>query len=159
MATQPNARYVYPALPLFAVAFGALLAHFAPQQRWLARALLAAAVICVGLNVYFEAASGWYHKHFYSLSLFRPNGRAQYLRELAPMRDVTQQFRRAQPQAPVFLVTENDLTDAGDRVYEYEWHQYAIWKRIVTAATVADLRQVLRQSRHSLLHRASPRPR
>jgi hypothetical protein len=158
MATQPNARYVYAALPLFAISFGALLARFAAQQRWMTRALLAAAVIFIGLNVYFEAASGWYHKHFYSLSLFRPNGRDLYLRETAPMRDVTQRFRRAQPQAPVLLVTENDLTDAGDRVYEYEWHQYAVWKRIATVKSVSALRQFFASLgiRYFIAHRAGP---
>ena len=158
MATQPNARYVYAALPLFAISFGALLARFAAQQRWMTRALLAAAVIFIGLNVYFEAASGWYHKHFYSLSLFRPTGRDLYLRETAPMRDVTQRFRRAQPQAPVLLVTENDLTDAGDRVYEYEWHQYAIWKRIATVKSVSALRQFFASLgiRYFIAHRTGP---
>ena len=158
MATQPNARYVYAALPLFAISFGALLARFAAQQRWMTRALLAAAVIFIGLNIYFEAASGWYHKHFYSLSLFRPDGRDLYLRETAPMRDVTQRFRRAQPQAPVLLVTQNYLTDAGDRVYEYEWHQYAIWKRIATVESVSALRQIFSSLgiRYFIAHRAGP---
>jgi hypothetical protein len=158
MATQPNARYVYAALPLFAISFGALLARFASQQRWMTRALLAAAVIFIGLNVYFEAASGWYHRHFYSLSLFRPHGRDLYLREIAPMRDVTQRFRRAQPQAPVLLVTENDLTDAGDRVYEYEWHQYAVWKRIVSVKSVSALRQIFASLgvRYFVAHRTGP---
>ena len=122
------------------------------------RALLAAAIIFIGLNVYFEPASGWYHRHFYSLPLFRPNGRARYLRETAPMRDVTQRFRRAQPQAPVLLVTENDLTDAGDHVYEYEWHQYAIWKSIVTVQSVSALRQIFASLgiRYFIAHRPGP---
>ena len=158
MATQPNARYVYAALPLFVISFGALLARFAVQQRWMTRALLAAAVIFVGLNVCFEAASGWYHKHFYSVSLFRPNGRDLYLRETAPMRDVSQRFRRARPLAPVLLVTENDLTDAGDRVYEYEWHQYAVWKRIATVQSVSALREFFASLgiRYFIAHRAGP---
>jgi hypothetical protein len=158
MATQPNARYAYAALPLFAISFGALLARFAAQQRWMTRALLAAAVIFIGLNVYFEAASGWYHRHFYSLSLFRPNGRDLYLREIAPMRDVTLRFRGAHPQAPVLLLSENDLADAGDRVYEYEWHQYSIWKRIATAESVHALRHVFTSLgiRYFIGHRPGP---
>jgi hypothetical protein len=158
MATQPNARYVYAILPLLAIAFGALLARFAVQQRWLTRALLAAAIVFIGCNVYFEAASGWYHKHFDSLSLFHRGGRAQYLRETAPMRDVTQRFRRAQPQAPVLLVTENDLTDAGDHVYEYEWHQYSVWKQIYWVQSVSELRQIFNSLgiRYFIAHRPGP---
>ncbi len=158
LATQPNGRYIYATLPLFTIAFGALLARFAGQQRWLTRALLAAAVICIGVNVYFEAASGWYHKHFYSPALFRPHGRDRYLREIAPIRDVTQRFRRAHPQAPVLLVTENDLADAGDHVYEYEWHQYAIWKRIVTATSASALRDIFAGYgiRYFIAHRPGP---
>ena len=158
MATEPNARYLYAALPLLTVAFGGLLARFSVQQQWLTRALMAAAAICIGLNVYFEPASGWYHRHFYSVSLFRPHGRDQYVREIAPMRDVAQRFRRAQPLAPVLLVSENDLTDAGDHVYEYGWHQYAIWKRIATVKSVAALREVFDSLgvRYFVAHRLGP---
>ena len=115
-------------------------------------------MVFIGFNVYFEAASGWYHKHFDSLSLFHPGGRAQYLRETAPIRDVTQRFRRAQPQAPVLLVTENDLTDAGDHVYEYEWHQYAVWKQIYWAQSVTELRQIFTRLgiRYFIAHRPGP---
>ena len=46
LGTQPNARYLYPALPLLFVPFAALLGWAAAHQRLLARALLAFAIAC-----------------------------------------------------------------------------------------------------------------
>jgi hypothetical protein len=143
MASQPYARYVYPAMPLLAIPFAALAARFAPRQRWLYLALFAATLVCIALNVYFMPASGWYHKDLYAPSIFRRGGRARVIREGVPMRDVTIGFRQMRPTDHVLLLAEEDLADAGSSAYEYHWHQYGFWKQIANAATVTDLRRVL----------------
>jgi hypothetical protein len=140
MASQPYARYVYPAMPLLTIPFAALTARFAPRQRRLYFSLLAGVLLCIGLNVYFMPASGWYHKDLYAPSIFRQGGRARVIREGVPLRDVTIRFREKHPNDHVLLLAEEDLADAGSPAYEYHWHQYGVWKQIATAATVTDLR-------------------
>jgi hypothetical protein len=142
MASQPYARYVYPAMPLLTIPFAALAARFAPRQRWLYLALFAAVLVCIGLNVYFMPASGWYHKDLYAPSIFRHGGRARVIREGVPLRDVTIRFHQIHRNEHVLLLAEEDLADSGSRAYEYHWHQYGVWKQIATAATVTDLRHV-----------------
>ena len=53
LGTEPNARYLYSALPLLFVPLAALLGWAAAHHRLLARALLAFAVACAAINVYF----------------------------------------------------------------------------------------------------------
>jgi glycosyltransferase involved in cell wall biosynthesis len=142
LASQPNARYVYAALPLLTVAFGALVAWSQENQAWLARVLLIFATACTGLNAWFAPSSGWSHKDFYSPTVFLRNGRSRYIRESSPVRDVVQHFRGAHPHAPVLLVEENDLTDAGDHTHLDQWHEYRLWRRVAAAEHAADLRRI-----------------
>jgi hypothetical protein len=51
----PNARYLYPSLPLMLVPLAALLGWLAPGA--LRRALIALAVACVFLNTWFLPSS------------------------------------------------------------------------------------------------------
>ncbi|MGA7236805.1 MAG: hypothetical protein WBY44_14050 [Bryobacteraceae bacterium] len=143
MASQPYARYVYPAMPLLTIPFACLAARFALSQRRLYLSLFAAALVCIALNVYFMPASGWYHKDLYAPAIFRRDGRARVIREGVPLRDVTIHFRKMRPNDHVLLLAEEDLADAGSTAYEYHWHQYGIWKQIAHAATVTDLRHAL----------------
>jgi hypothetical protein len=145
MASQPYARYVYPAMPLLTITFAALAARFAHRQRGLYRALFAATLVCIALNIYFMPASGWYHKDLYAPAIFRPDGRARVIREGIPQRDVTIRFRQMLPKDRVLLLADEDLADAGSSAYECHWHQYSFWKQIANAETVTDLRSVLRR--------------
>ena len=63
MRTQPNARYLYSALPLLSVPFAALLAWSA-STRWLYRGLLAFVVACVAMNMRFMPSASYYHRDF-----------------------------------------------------------------------------------------------
>jgi hypothetical protein len=141
MASQPYARYVYPAMPLLAIPFAVWTARFVARQRGLYLALSGAALACIACNIYFTPVSGWYHKDFYAPSIFH-GGRARVIHEGVPVRDVTLRFRAAHPSEHVLLMEEEDLADAGAAAYEYHWHQYGIWKQIAGAETVTGLRQV-----------------
>ena len=48
--------------------------------------LMAAAVVCTGMNICFLPASGWYHKDFYAHYAFRRDGFERFLEEEAPGR-------------------------------------------------------------------------
>src|ERR1035441_2691364 len=62
LTTEPNARYLYPAMPLLFVPFAALLGWASAHQRVLARSLLAFAIACAAINVYFLPTSSYHHK-------------------------------------------------------------------------------------------------
>ena len=90
LGSEPNARYLYPALPLLFVPFAALLGWAAAHQRLLARSLLAFAIACAALNAYFLPASSYYHKDFYGP--FTPRQREAYLGVTAPIRNAIAWF-------------------------------------------------------------------
>ncbi len=156
MVSQPYARYVYPAMPLLAIPLAALGARFAARQRRLCIALFAAAVGCIALNVYFSSVSGWYHKDFYSPTIFRKGGRARIIHDNIPLRDVTIRFREAYPQEPVLLLVEHDLADAGSNSFEYHWHQHRVWREISETQSVSAVRRVV--SRLGIRYFISRRP-
>ncbi len=156
LASQPYARYVYPAMPLLAVPFAHLIARFRARHRALTFALLASAAACILLNIYFTPTSGWHHKSFYEPAMFRAGGRDQVIAKEVPLRDVTRRFRQAHPTEHVLLLVEFDLADAGPTAYEYDWHQYGVWKQIAESNSVTALRGVF--SRLGVRYFISRRP-
>ena len=143
LGTEPNARYLYSALPLLFVPLAALLGWAAAHQRLLARSLLAFAIACAAINVYFLPASSYYHKDFYGP--FTPRQREAYVGVTAPIRNVIAWFNRAHPQAAVLLTQDSDIAGLGGDVYENHWHQYNILDQIRRAPDVPGLRALLDQ--------------
>src|ERR1035437_6629920 len=141
--TEPNARYLYPAMPLLFVPLAALLGWAAAHRRLLARALLAFAIACAAINVYFLPASGYHHKDFYGP--FTPGQREVYMGRTAPIRNVIAWFNRAHPQTAVLLTQDSDIAGLGGDVYENHWHQYNTLDQIRRAPGVPGIRALLDQ--------------
>jgi putative flippase GtrA len=139
--SEPNARYLYPALPLLFVPLAALLGWAGAHQRVLARALLAFAIASAALNVYFLPASSWYHKDFYGP--FTPAQREVYMGQTAPIRNVIAWFNRAHPGAAVLLTQDSYIAGLTGDVYENHWHQYNTMDQIGRADGVQGIRSLL----------------
>src|SRR5262249_17954503 len=92
--SNPNVRYLYAALPLCFVPFGALLGWMSENQRWLYRLTILFLMASAALNAWFLPASGYYHKDFCLRLPFARAERERYLREAAPVRDVVAYYNR-----------------------------------------------------------------
>jgi hypothetical protein len=143
LRSEPNARYLYAAMPLLFVPFGALLGSLQRKQqsnrkanRRLCGLLLGLAGICIALNLYFLPGSGWYHKDFHMRSPFSKAGRERYTREYIPIRSAIQQFNRVHPGANIFLANDEDVADPLGNVYEGGWHQFNILVELRQARTL-----------------------
>lgn len=143
LANEPNARYLYPSMPLLLIPTAALLGRLRNAERALHHALIVCLVACAAMNIYFMPASGWSHKKFYSQLVFTRQGRGRILREEAPLRDVTIHFLRSHPGARVLFATESDLADTGGEAYVPSWHQYHVWESLQDAAGPADVVRLL----------------
>ena len=141
LTTEPNARYLYPAMPLLFVPFAALLGWASAHQRVLARSLLAFAIACTAINVYFLPASSYHHKDLYGP--FTPGQREAYMGQTAPIRNVIAWFNRAHPQAAVLLTQDSDIAGLGGDIYENHWHQYNTLDQIRRADGVQGIRRLL----------------
>ena len=122
LRTEPNARYLYPALPLLSVPFAAMLGWALEHQRALARSLIIFTVACAALNAYFLPGSSWQHKDFYGP--FTQDQRAAYVGRTAPIRKCIEWLNANHPRATVLLTQDSYIAGLGGEVYENHWHQY-----------------------------------
>ncbi len=128
---EPNARFMYAALPLVMVGASAA---FSRLGGWQYRAAVACLAACAALNFWFLPASGWYHKGFYAPSPLRRDARARYIRQEVPVREISGYFERMHPGAAVFEAADIDLADITGEVYENLWHQYTVVMALRRAA-------------------------
>jgi glycosyltransferase involved in cell wall biosynthesis len=124
----PNARYLYPSLPLMLVPLAALLGWLTPGV--LRRALIALAVACVLLNTWFLPSSNYSHGDFYEKAPLSRAMRQVYIHKCAPIREVGQYMNRTHPGAPVFLADGSELSAFNAEVYSNGWHEYNVLVRI-----------------------------
>jgi hypothetical protein len=130
MRSEPNARYVYAALPLLSVPFAALLGWLDGRQRWLARVLVCYVIACTALNAYFLPSSSYYHKDFSMRSPLSRADRERYTAYTAPVRLVIAYCNRAHPRATVLLTSGSDIAGLTGEVYENHWHQFTTLDQI-----------------------------
>jgi hypothetical protein len=139
----PNARYLYPALPLAWVPLAAMLGWLTPGA--VRRALIAVAVACVLLNTWFMEASDYYHGDFYERSPLSRAMRQVYTHKAAPMREIGQYMNREHPGAPVFLAAGSELAAFNAEVYAIGWHQYGVYARLQRARDAREIAGILSQ--------------
>jgi hypothetical protein len=158
LSSEPNARYLYPALPLLFVPFAALLGWAGERHAWLVRALLGFTLVSAALNIWFLPASGWYQKDFYAPAVFKRGGRARFLRDSAPLRDVAAHYRALPQHPPILLIGDNDLADVADAdAYANNWHQHAVWQALQNTTSLGGVLRLVQQwnIQYFLAHRQS----
>ena len=138
MGTQPNARYVYAALPLLSVPFAALLG-WAAGMRWLYRSLLAFVVACICMNLRFMPSASYYHRDFSLRLPFSRAERDRYRAEAVPIREVIAYFNRAHPHAAVMLSSDASIAGLNADIYENHWHQINQLLSIRATKTVPEM--------------------
>jgi hypothetical protein len=139
---QPNARYLFPSLPLLLIPLAALLGWLSPSG--IRRTLIALAVACVLLNTWFLPASNYYHGDFYERAPLSAAMRQSYMHKVAPIREIGQYMNREHPAAPVFLAEGNDLAAFNAEAYANGWHQYSVAARLRQARDVQEVYGILK---------------
>ena len=134
-SSQSNLRYAYPALPLLMVALAAALGRLRALDPALHRAVLAASVAALGLNLYFLPASGWYHKEF---TLFEMGVHA-------PVRQIVDYLNRRHPGAAVAFFETNQVAGLRGRSYANNWHSQAFLRRLRGVSSAGDFSQLARE--------------
>jgi hypothetical protein len=138
MRTQPNARYIYAALPLLSVPFAALLG-WAAGARWLYRGLLAFVVACVAMNMRFMPSASYYHRDFCLRLPFSQAERVRYRTAAIPIRDVIAEFNRKHAKSAVMVTNDSAIAGLDGDVYENHWHQINNFWRLREMKSVADM--------------------
>jgi glycosyltransferase involved in cell wall biosynthesis len=142
MLSQPNARYLYAALPLLYVPFAAIVGWAraeADRRRWLYRALIGFVVACILMNAYFLPSSSYYHRDFCLRLPFSHAERDRFIGEAVPIRKVIAYYNDKHPNSTVLLANDAALAGLSGTVYENHWHQYNNLMRIRETLTVPDM--------------------
>jgi hypothetical protein len=155
MSTQPNARYIYAALPLLSVPFAALLG-WAAGTRWLYRGLLAFVVASIGMNLRFMPSASYYHRDFCLRLPFSRAERDRYRAAAVPIREVIAYFNRQHPNGVVMLSNDSSIAGLTGDVYENHWHQIANYWHIREQKTVPDMVRLMQ--RWKVEYFISPKP-
>jgi glycosyltransferase involved in cell wall biosynthesis len=137
----PNARYLYPSLPLLLLPLAALLGWLTPAP--LRRILVTMAVACVILNAWYLPSSDYEHGNFYERSPLSRAMRQVYLHQCAPMREIGQYMNRQHPGAPILLTNSSELAAFDAEVYTNGWHQYGVWSRLRMARSPQEVSALL----------------
>ncbi len=143
MASQPNVRYLYAAMPPILVGFAALLG-WAAQRAWLYRTLAVYLVAATALNAWFLPSSSYYHKDFCLRLPFSRAERERYKGEAAPIRKVIDYYNGAHPRSTVLLTASNESAGLTGNFYANHWHQYPVLERIQHAPSAEALFELLR---------------
>ena len=159
MSSDPNARYVYTALPLLLIPAAALLAWLAAQRQfWLSRTLVVFLIAATALDAYFLPSSSYYHKDFCLRLPFSRAERDRYLGEAAPVRNVIAWYNRHHPGTAVLFTHEADIAGTEGDVYENHWHQIHTLLGIREAATLPAMLQLMNgwNIRYFITHKPAP---
>jgi len=144
-AVQPNARYFYFTTPLLLVGTAASLLWLRARDHRLFHAAIAAAFAAAFANIWFLPAADWYHRDFYTAPLFSAAGRAKYLHDLAPEREVIAWINRTHPTGPVLMADSSDIAGLVPPVYTNNWHDYSFVEQVRQAREPDDVFRIFRR--------------
>ena len=145
MSIEPNARYLYAALPLISVPAAAALGWLGEHRRRFGGVAIGYLVACALLNVYFLPSSNFYHKDFYLRAPFSSQARQQYIRAAIPTREAIAYLNSHHPKAAALWTSDSFIADFAGEPYENHWHQFTTLNQIRQAGSVPDLLKLLDQ--------------
>jgi len=131
---QSYLRYIYPALPLFTIAIAAAIGSASARLRY---TLVAAATAAFFFNMYFLAASGYYHQDFF-LNLFDRAEVDRYLEQFAPERRAVEYLNRKGPDIRVAFLDEDRIGDLHGHPFALGWRSYQYSQALDASGTAED---------------------
>ena len=146
LRTQPNARYIYAALPLWIVACAAVLAWARGHHARLYRGAIVLFACATALSAWFLPGSSWYHKDFCLDWPFAWMRAPRAIQEVAPFREAARYAASRHPGSEVLLTRENDIADLAGDAHEYEWHELQLDLAINAAHDPPALLRLMAQS-------------
>ena len=157
LLSTPNARYVYPALPLLMAAAAAALAWILENEPWSYRAAMAYLIVCAGANIWFMPSSSWYHKSFYLPKPLSLRWQGFHVSMVSAARDVAVCFRRSHPGENVLLTADIDQADLAGDAHQADWHEPVLDDAIHRALDMPAMARLMEQWKiHYVIARRMP---
>ena len=143
IAVQPNARYLYPSLPLLTVAAGAALAagsRLGARFAWPATVAVATAA---AINVWLLPSSGWIHRDFYPSPMFSAKGRLEYEEKMAAARLVVDYLNSKNDGTTVVFLDNSYVAGLRTPSLRNHWHDYDFWIQMEACQRTSDVVRLL----------------
>ena len=153
-AGQSNLRYLYPMLPLLALAARDALGEASSLKSGRVLAGAAFALLLL-LHLRLLPAAGYYHADFWTPGWMGPQ-REAYLREHAPERLLVEWLNRHAPASRAAWLDGNAIGDFQGRPFTATWHSPFFWRTLREARDPGALERVLREYRIDFV--LAPRP-
>lgn len=153
-AGQSNLRYLYPMLPLLALAAADALGEAATSRPAAAMAGGGFALL-LALHLWLLPAAGYYHREFWITGWLGPQ-RDAFLKLHAPERLLVEWLNRHAPDARVAWFDGNAIGGFRGRAFTATWHSPFFWKQLRAAATPEALEKVIRAYRIDFVIAPSP---
>jgi len=134
LLTEPNARYVFSALPLLYIGLAALL----ERDLLFRRAAMAFFVLCIAAN-----ACVLQSVYFRLYPPFTSAQRAKWIDEAVPIRSVINRFNREHLGQPILLAEDSFHAGLLGDIYENHWHQAGVRAEILRSADARDVHRLL----------------
>ncbi len=150
--SEPNARYLYPAMPFLTIAGAAAIARVRHMDPLLFRVCIAALLGILALNLRFLPASNWYHREFFLRPVFAERGRIQYLKDDAPVRLAIDYVN--QQGGNVMMTEESEIAGIRAKVYSNHWHNRAFQKQVRESFRASDFQRLV--SKYNIAHFITP---
>jgi hypothetical protein len=138
LLTEPNARYIFSALPMFYIAMAPLLA----RDRLFRTATLAFLALCLAANA--TTLQSIYYRLY---PPFTGAQRTRWIDVAVPIRSVIDHFNRDHRGQSILLAEDSFHAGLTGDVYENHWHQETIRDAIRSAPDLAAIRRLLDQWR------------
>lgn len=137
LRSDPGARYLYAALPVAAVFFGAAFASARETSLSLYRTLLVIAAAALCLDIYFIPSSNWMFKDFVKNPASRQD-RLAFVTEHAPQRNLIEYLNRAHAGAPVGFFESDAIAGLRAPALTTTWHTVDFYNRMLGASSPAE---------------------
>ncbi|HEY3342829.1 MAG TPA: glycosyltransferase family 39 protein, partial [Anaerolineae bacterium] len=128
-SSQPNLRYVYPALPFFVLLIVTVLRDSKDIAQRFYSTVWVAALACFVLNIYFLPTSNWHHKEFF-LNAFNKVELEAYTTRSTPVRKLVAYMNEHHPGEPVGFLESAQVAGLRGRAYTNTWHHDKYFKQL-----------------------------
>ncbi len=144
-----NIRYSFAALPMLAVAVGALLNSLRDCHPTLYRGVLGSCIACIVSGTLLLSSSGWWKD--FMLNPFDVREKQRYVATSAPGRLLVDYLNARYSDRPVLFLVNGQSAGLRGRVYLNSWHNETFYRRLRAAASTAAVTRLLAEHGIELL--------
>lgn len=147
LISQPNARYLYPAMALWSPVIGLMVMSVLRQSRWLGLTVVSTSAVVMGLNLYLLPASAHLHPDFAAWSLQGDHLAKEYRSVVTPVRDLVDFLNMRYPGEAVWFLDAPAIAGLKGEPILSNWYRPAFQAEVSQCTEASQLMALTRKYR------------